>query len=244
MIRRAFLLLLLVPAAVRAAAPPLTLQHLEGIWAPDQALKTVLEKRSPHATLVETVKIHGDRLDWGNGHEATWRRIVRIETAKTGDTVLVTGPWEDANPQAADLQRVPFRVERDAAGFVKKLRFLDDTLVQTPREPWSQLEEPVETLINRRLLAGSYRDAQGRTWTFSPEGEATWPSESFSYQVSLDDSEADCDYIFFEKDGEVGGYRRYGFRWQGETLRIYEIAYPDDAAPIHCTKVLADLKRK
>jgi len=75
------------------------------------------------------------------------------------------------------------------------------------------------------------------------DGHAKWPDRSFAYEVSIDESEADCDYVFFDKADEVGGYKRYGFRWTKGTLRLYSIAYPrDGAAPIHCDRVIADLR--
>lgn len=246
MIRRALLLLIAVLVSrnllVAATAAP-SLQDLTGIWTAGRNLETILAKRSPHAATAESVTISGQRLAWSNGHEASWRAIVRLESTPPDRAVLVAGPWEEEHPKPVDQIRIPLRLERDPAGRVKTLSFLDGTLVEAHGQPWVRLDEPVPAYLNRRLLAGTYRDVQGKTWKFSPDGQAIWPGRSFRYEVSTDDSEADCDYLFHEKKGEVGGYKRYGFRWDQGTLRLYEIAYPDDgAAPIHCAKVIAELR--
>lgn len=238
----ALALALLSSPALAGAAPPSSPRDLAGIWVAGKALHTILERRSPHAAVAENVTISEGRLTWSNGHEASWRRIVRVE-GPADRPVLITGPWEQENPAPKDLVHVPLRLERDAAGKVRSLTFLDAKLVEAHGQPWTRVDEPVSVWLNRRLLAGTYRDAQGRTWKFTPEGKAVWPGQSFSYEVSIDESEADCDYIFFSKPGEVGGTKRYGFRWQKGTLRLYSIAYPEDgAAPIHCEKMLTELK--
>jgi hypothetical protein len=242
------LLAILPPGAVAAAAPPPALREVAGIWVAGKALRTILDKRSPHAAVAESVTITpaasgaDGRLAWNDGHEASWRRIVRVEAPAADRPVLITGPWEQETPSPKDLVPVPLRVERDAAGKVKALIFLDAHLVQAHGEPWTRIDEPVPAYLNRRLLAGSYRDAQGKAWSFSTGEKAVWPGQSFAYEVSIDESEADCDYIFFSKAGEVGGYKRYGFRWDQRTLRLYEIVYPEDgAAPIHCDRLIAEL---
>jgi len=244
MSRSALLLLIaiLVPQSLLAAPAP-SLKDLSGIWTAGRNLETILAKRSPHAATPENVTVSEKRLEWTNGHEGSWRAIVRLDFTPPDRAVLVTGPWEEEHPKPVDLVRIPLRLERDAAGKVKNLTFLDGTLVEAHGQPWVRLDEPVPAYLNRRLLAGTYKDAKGKTWKFSPDSQATWPGQSFRYEISIDDSEADCDYLFYEKKGEVGGYKRYGFRWQKETLRLYEIAYPDDgAAPIHCGKLLTELK--
>jgi hypothetical protein len=251
MIRRhplLFDLAMLVWALPLGAAPPPSLRDLTGTWVAGKALETILAKRSPHAAVAENVMIGpdcsgpGGGLSWSNGHETSWRAILDLDAAKPERMALITGPWEQGKPQPANLVRVPLHLERNAAGKVKTLTFLNDTLVQAKGEPWVHLDEPVPAYLNRRLLAGSYRDTKGRAWTFTADGKAKWPDRAFAYAISIDASEADCDYIFFAKQGEVGGTQRYGFRWENGRLRLYSIAYPENgAAPIHCDKLLAEL---
>jgi hypothetical protein len=105
------LLTLLVPSAAASAAPPPTLHDLAGIWVAGKALHIILEKRSPHAAVAESVTITpassgaSGRLDWNDGHEGSWRRIVGVETPP-GRLILITGPWEQEAPGAKDLVRV------------------------------------------------------------------------------------------------------------------------------------------
>jgi hypothetical protein len=241
-------LALLAILASGPAEEPADLRDLAGVWAHDAGLQTILAQRSPHAAVAENVTITASsasegRLDWGNGHEASWRRIVKIESAAAkGEAVLVVAPWEMESPKPEDLARVAIRLDRDASGRVRSITFADKVLVAAYGQPWTPIEEPVAVYLNRKILAGTYRDGQGRTWTFTPEGRAVWPDRTFTYEISIDASETDCDYIFHPQKGEVGETKRYGFHWQDGRLRIYAIAYPEDgAAPIHCDALMAEL---
>jgi hypothetical protein len=244
------LALLTVLACGAAGDPaPADLRDIAGVWTHGAALRTILAQRSPHAAVAENVAIAASsasegRLDWSNGHEASWRRIVRIESLDN-ETVLVVAAWEEPSSQPKDLVRVPVRLERDESGRLQSLTFVDGVLVTAHGQPWTRIEEPVAVHLNKKILVGTYRDGQGRTWTFTPEGKAVWPDRTFNYEVSIDASEADCDYIFHPQKGEVGETKRYGFRWQDGRLRIYAIAYPQDgAAPIHCEALMAELTRR
>lgn len=248
---RSLILLTILASGAAGDSAPADLRDLAGVWTPGAALQNILAKRSPHAAVAENVTITATsagegRLDWSNGHEASWRRILKLESGSTGnEAVLVVTSWEESSPKPADLVRVPLRLERDASGRVQSITFADEVLVAAPRQPWTRIEEPVAVYLNKKILAGTYHDATGNTWTFTPEGKAVWPDRTFAYEVSVDESEADCDYIFHPQKGEVGETKRYGFRWKDGRLSIYAIAYPKDgAAPIHCDRLMAELVRQ
>ena len=77
------------------------------------------------------------------------------------------------------------------------------------------------------MIAGNYKDEQGRTVIFEESGKAIWPDKTFKYVVGLDCYWTNSKFDYFE----VTGYKykgiypmRYGFEWRGNTLCIYEIA--------------------
>ncbi|HEV8579974.1 MAG TPA: hypothetical protein VGX68_12945 [Thermoanaerobaculia bacterium] len=110
--------------------------------------------------------------------------------------------------------------------------------MEADRGAYSRL--PQQEDPRRHLSRWEREDLDLHSW-----GKAVWPDHTFRYEVSIDESEADCDYIFHPQKGEVGETKRYGFRWMNDRLRIYAITYPKDgAAPIHCDKLLAELAPK
>ena len=80
---------------------------------------------------------------------------------------------------------------------------------------------------------GRYVDRKGKQYSFSKEGIASWPDRSFSYALSLDSSEAGCDYFQTDDPKEPGHRKRYGFKWNGDRLDLFAIVYDQDI-PIAC----------
>lgn len=240
-------LLLAVPAV--AAPPPADLHALAGHWVAGQGAEDDPRPAFPPRRRRRQRDNHPGRHRPGRvAHlERRPRGLLADDPAArffaAGAAALITGPWEQETPKPAGLVRVHIRLERDAAGRVTSLAFLDGALVEAHGELWMRLDEPAAAYLNWQLLAGTYPDAKVRPWTFTADGHTTWPDRSFAYEVSIDESKADCDYVFFAQPGEVGGYRRYGFRRAKGTLRLYSIAYlKNGAAPIHCDKVIAELR--
>ena len=82
--------------------------------------------------------------------------------------------------------------------------------------------------LNRLVIAGTYRDGNGKTWIFSESGEATWPEQKFNYELSLNDPGASCDYLQSESAAKgaednkrADDKKRYGYGWKAGKLSVY-----------------------
>ena len=210
--------------------------EFEGIWVRKKYVDSLPQTHSQFAEGPESVTISTKehRLSWTSYHESSWRPLLDIEVA--GATrFLVVGNWEVESSQVTEGLRVPFRETRNGAGKITAIEFLDNSLVQYKEEAFVQLDVPLQQYANNVLLSGTYKDEQGRTFAFSNDGVALWPGTTFPYELTLDSSEAGCDYFQTEDQNEPGQRKRYGFRWNGEELQLFKIIY-DSAVPIQCEK--------
>jgi len=210
------------------------IKEFEGIWARKKYVDSLTRAHSQFAEGPESVTISTkeSRLYWTSYHERSWRHILDIEIS--GKTLfLVVGNWEVRSSEANEKLRVPFRERRDEAGKITAIEFLDSSLVSYKEEAFVKLDVPLEQYANNVLLAGTYKDDKGRTFTFSKDGVALWPGKSFPYKLTLDSSEAGCDYFQTEDRNEPGQRKRYGFQWKGKELQLFKIVYDRDM-PIQC----------
>ena len=217
-----------------AAPRPLTVEQIDGHWVRKKYLDSLRSTRSPFTEAPESVSISAknNRLYWTNYHEGSWRRILRIEPSDNA-YVLVVGQWEVESPAPNETLRVPFKPARDQAGKIVSIAFLDDSLARSKGESFIRLPLPLEEYANELLLVGRYVDRKGKQYSFSKEGIASWPDRSFSYALSLDSSEAGCDYFQTDDPKEPGHRKRYGFKWNGDRLDLFAIVYDQDI-PIAC----------
>ena len=136
----------------------------------------------------------------------------------------------------SDLTYIYFRGERDANGVFQTLSIAEPNFAKKRYLTYLRLSEPLETFVNRAVLAGKYQDANGQSYEFTDAGEAILPDRSFQYEVSLDPNRASCELILSHREREPEGKERIGFAWKGPTLQLYEVTgkkppYKCKAAP-------------
>jgi len=233
-----------------AEGPPI-LADLEGTWVSTPALLTIETARSGHAFplrrlefVLSTESGIPGRLFWTDGRDVSWRALKEV-AGKEGEGWLVVGPWEVRKPAAKEWSRVRFRIERDLLGRAISLSLLDREFRQDLFEiPLLHVQEPLATRLNRVILAGTYRDIEGRTWEFTETGQARWPERRFPYEISLDATGSDCAILFTPERGQPGNRHRWGYRWERGLLLLFEVAYDSPAMPIHCMATpIAELRR-
>jgi hypothetical protein len=213
---------------------PLTVEQIDGNWVRKKYLDSLRSTRSQFSEQPENVSISAknNRLNWTTYHESSWRRILRIEPSDN-NYVLVVGQWEVESPASSETLYVPFKPTINHEGKIASIEFLDDSLVSSKREPFIRLPVPLKEYANELLLLGRYVDRNGKQYSFSKEGVASWPDKSFSYELPLDSSEAGCDYFQTDDPKEPGRWKRYGFKWKGDRLDLFTILYDRDT-PIAC----------
>jgi hypothetical protein len=205
-------------------AVALTITSLQGHWITARYADALASMRSPaRAEKVDpaiAMTIKGNRADITSFHEGSWRMITSVD-----EHAIVATPLENPNGKA---ERLPLTVTRDAQGAVAtiKVALWPETLATFRR-----IDVDAETYARRVVLAGTYRDAKGVAYFFTEAGQFTvGKGPAKLYHVSLDTSEACCDYFV------TGEEDRTGFRWSDGKLLLYKIIEDPNGCPISCAK--------
>jgi hypothetical protein len=204
-------------------------KNIEGIWMSAAYLDALKVARSPHAAakkaspLVITVKRDGASYPYmiTNFRTVALRALLDLEPYSPPGTLrLVTGP-DNLPTNLADVVYVPFRGSRDASGNYQTLSVADPFLGKKKWTDFVRLDGELNALINRHTIAGSYHDEQGATWELREAGEAIWPKETFHFELSLEGSDANCEFMEIEDASAKDGKRRIGFAWRADKLALF-----------------------
>jgi hypothetical protein len=196
----------------------LTLTDLQGNWMNAPYAEALAKSRSPlQAERLGTplsMTIRGDRAEITTYHEGSWRRIISV-----GKGSIVVSPLEDPTGKPETL---PLAGDRN--------RIYVELWPHT-RVTYRRLDVDPESYARRVVLAGTYTDAKGVTYVFGETGELTIGSAAAAkYHVSLDTSEACCDYFV------IGEENRVGFKWKNGKLQLYKVIVDPHNCPISCAK--------
>jgi hypothetical protein len=234
--RCALLCLLLAGCSATAAKPPLELADLEGDWIVRPYLREVRRTRQTLAPqerwpalsfTVGRASGGGFEMERTNFHEAVMQPIESFEGTTAGARFVLGG---GERPDRIAIFRV--RTKRGCSGVVR----VAGVWPGAPADEYvyARVAGSVRESVNQIVLAGEYRDAQGRRYVFTAAGHATWPDREFDYEIALDPSEACCEYFQHADPKGVGGQARYGYAWKGDELQVFRVVYPEDGCPISC----------
>jgi hypothetical protein len=235
--RSLLLLVFVVGCSAGAAKPPLRLADLQGEWIARPYLEAVRrtkqtlapQERTPALSFtVRRASGGGFEMERTNFHESVTQPIESFETTSEGAR-LVLGEGE--RPDPVTVERLGTK-KRRCTGILR----VGGVWSGAPAEAYVYARVPgsVRKAIHEAVLAGEYRDAAGRSYVFTPAGRATWPDREFDYEVSLDPSEACCEYFQHADPKGVGGQARYGYAWKDGALQVFRVFYPVDGCPISC----------
>lgn len=208
------------------------LKDLQGTWIARDYLERLRNLRAPHATARQAtgiaIKIDQDARTWPilitNFQKAILNYIIDVQPdTKPGSYRLAVAKEDRAGLSSTELTYIYFRGERDANGVFQTLSIAEPNFARKRFLTYLRLNEPLETFVNRAVLAGQYRDAEGQSYEFTEGGEAILPDRTFQYEVSLDPGRARCELIISHRERESEGEERIGFRWKGATLQLFEV---------------------
>ncbi|MGH9421386.1 MAG: hypothetical protein ACRD3J_15515 [Thermoanaerobaculia bacterium] len=202
----------------------LTIKSLQGHWISARYADALASMRSPsRAEKVDpaiAITINGNRADATSFHEGSWRIIKSVD-----EQAIVVSPLEAPDGKA---ERLPLTVTHDAHGAITTIRV---ALWPETMAAFRRIDVDAETYARRVLLAGTYRDAKGAIYRFTEGGQLTiGKGPARPYHVSLDTSEACCDYFV------IGEEDRAGFQWRDGKLLLYKIIEDPNGCPISCAK--------
>jgi hypothetical protein len=235
-----------------AAQPSLRLADLEGEWIVRPYLEAVRRTKQTLAPQDRTPALSftvrrasggGFEMERTNFHEAVTQPIESFEPTAGGARFVLGG---GERPEPITIERMGTK-KRRCTGVLR----VGGVWPGAPADPYVYVRAPgsVRKAVNEAVLAGEYRDAAGRSYVFTPAGYATWPDREFDYEISLDPSEACCEYFQHAdpKGGRqgmasvddvyfavVGGQVRYGYAWKDGMLQVSRVFYPEDGCPISC----------
>lgn len=217
------------------------MKDLQGTWIARDYLERLRNLRAPHATARQAagiaIKIEQEGATWPilitNFQKAILNFVIDIQPdVKPGSYRLAVAKEDRPGLSASDLTYIYFRGERDAKGVFQTLSIAEPNFAKKRYLTYLRLSEPLETFVNRAVLAGKYQDANGQSYEFTDGGEAILPDRSFKYEVSLDPNRAGCELIISHREHEPEGKERIGFAWKGATLQLYEVT--GNKAPFKC----------
>lgn len=228
------------------------LKDLEGTWISRDYLERLRASRAPHATARQAagiaIKIQREGSSWPiaitNFQRVVLMAIIDLQPeAKPKSYRLAVAKEDRSGISARDLTYIPFRGERNAEGVFQTLSISEPTFAKRRFLTYLRLNEPLDALVNRIVIAGDYVDAEGNVYAFTDTGEATLPDASFQYEVSLDPAEATCELLRSHRERDPDGQQRVGFEWKGAELRLYQVT--GKKRPHKCeAKPFAVLKRQ
>lgn len=205
------------------------LRDVEGIWINEAYLKALNALRSPHAAakkappVVIAIKRDGKAFPIvvTDFNKASVQAVLDVEPdARPGTYRLVVGAAD--RPMTSDeVKYVYFKGTRNAQGKFDRLRFAEIFLMKGKWADYTLLPGDMSPYLNRLVLAGRYKDEQGRGWEFTEAGEARWPDRNFVYELSLNDPGAGCEYLQTEDLKEGADKKRFGYTWKNGKLSIY-----------------------
>ena len=205
------------------------LHDIEGIWIIEQYVKALAALRSPHAAAKKTppvviaIKREGRAFPIvvTDFNKASVQTVLDIEPdAKPGSYRLVVGAG-DRPMSGKEVKYVYFQGTKNVQGRFDRLRFAEIFLMKGIWADYTLLPGEISPYLNRLVLAGRYKDEQGRDWEFGESGEARWPDQKFVYELSLNDPGAGCEYVQAEDLKEGAHNKRFGYAWKNGKLSIY-----------------------
>ena len=145
------------------------MKDLQGTWIARDYLERLRNLRAPHATARQAagiaIKIEQEGATYPilitNFQKAILNFVIDIQPdAKPGSYRLAVAKEDRPGLSASDLTYIYFRGERDANGVFQTLSIAEPNFAKKRYLTYLRLSEPLETFVNRAVLAGKYQDAE------------------------------------------------------------------------------------
>jgi hypothetical protein len=207
-------------------------RDLEGIWVNAAYLDALRATRAPLeaskkvAPLVIKVQKEGYsyplvRTDFDR---AVLLRVIDIQPEVKPGAFRVVLAADDMNPvSASETTNISFRGQKNEQGRFERLAIAEPTFAKRKFQDFVRVEEGLAPLVNGIVIAGRYADDKGAEYSFSRSGEAEVPGGRFRYDVRLSPKGANCSIIEEAQDEAAAPRPRFGFRWKGPALELYEV---------------------
>ncbi len=217
-------------------------KDVAGLWVAADWLAAVEATRQPHAAAKKAsplvINIQQEGRSWPilrtDFSRAVLERVIEVEPTEREDAWrLVTARDDRGAVNSAEATYIPFTGTRAASGRFEALRFTEPSFAKRKPRAFVRVDDGLEVRINRAVIAGTYRDEQGRAWSFSEAGELNGPDGKAAYELSLAAAGAGCEFFEVADDVAPGGKRRTGYAWKAGKLSLFATR-GDKPASLRC----------
>lgn len=219
---------------------------LEGTWISKSYMEQLQATRSPNAAGRKTpplvIKVQRDAHVYPmvitDFHEAVMQFLIEVEPGKKPSTYRLVVAPEEGMVSSTEVTYVPVSGQKNEQGKFEKLTISDPFLGKKKPTLFVRLPQALEPWVNRLVLAGKYKDEQGRSYEFTDAGDAVMPDRTFPYEIALDAKSGTCDLLHSHREKAPEGKERIGFAWKDKKLMLYGVnvqkndRYSCDAKPI------------
>lgn len=205
------------------------IHELEGIWMNEAYVKTLRQVRMPHQAakkvrpVVIAIKRDGRIYPYvaTDFDTAAFMVVLALEPdIKPNSYRLVLGQNNEPT-SSADATYVWFKGQREADRKFRNLAFKETFIMKGKWADYEHVGMQLGPVMNSIVLAGNYKDEDGREWSFTDEGQATFPDKSFYYELSINDKQARCEYLEAEDLTAPEGKSYYGYAWKAGKLQLF-----------------------
>lgn len=205
-------------------------KDVAGLWVASDWLVAVEASRAPHAAAKKAsplvINIQQEGRSWPilrtDFSRAVLERVIEIEPTERADAWrLVTAKDDRGAVSSLEATYIPFSGNRAASGRFDTITFTEPSFAKRRPRAFVRLDGGLEARVNRAVIAGRYRDEQGRDWSFSEAGELSGPDGKAGYELSLAAGGAGCDFFETPDDQAPGGKRRTGYAWKSGRLSLF-----------------------
>lgn len=210
-----------------AELKPSVLETLNGTWVSEKYLTAIKANKTPFVDTPESLSFSASEksLNWTNFHEG-YKQIINEAGMEANLYFLTVGAPESSEPV---FKKVHFSLLNNS------IIFLEPGVTQSTNQRFVKINQDLPQYANKLILAGKYKDSEGNFYEFTEDGQAKWPTMSFTYTFVLDQSEANCPYINTNIQNGSGEIVRFGYKWVAGQLYFFDITAED--APISCSKL-------
>lgn len=214
------------PAENSAAAKPSVLETLNGTWVSEKYLTAIKASKTPFVETPESISFSASekKLTWSNFHES-YGQVINEAGIEDKLHYLSVGTPESTDPA---FKKVHFSLLNNG------IIFLEPGVAAQTNQRFVKINEDLPQHANKLILAGKYKDSEGNFYEFTDNGQAKWPTMSFTYTFVLNSSEANCPYINTNIQNGSGEIVRFGYKWVAGQLYFFDIT-KEESFPISCS---------
>ncbi len=229
------------PAAVSSISLPAA---VPGEWISRQLIDDVQHRHALLPSVVELARSDNSSPLWmrfdPSGVRPTLTRSWDLHDSALDSIASVTGVGPDRYVVRLDASG-PDTLAIDDDGASPVLTWIDTAGGSEAATHYVPATPSIESMLNRALIAGTWRDDHGVVYDFFDNGTAIWNRDTVSYQLLFDGFDLNPDFDYMAVTGSDGQERIYAIEHHDDRFVLNDIGTREqladaDAASIRSKK--------